>query len=178
MNDNCTLFCLIPPWTVLQLWHYTEVKSYKTRLSLFQSTVLCCFLFHYIFNTCWLLHLSCFWFHHFFEPCWLLHSCFFIPSLIWTRFDYCICDVFYSITFFEHVTFFNTCWLLPLCFVLIPSLFWTVLIIAYMIFYSITLFNPCWLQWVVWKVPTKKQKGNLSVSLYKVVIYLECTPFL
>ena len=135
---------------------------------------------------CWLLNLCWFLFHHFFELCWLLHSCFFIPSLIWTRVDYCICDVFYSITFlntcwlslFLNTSLFNTCWLLPLCFVLIPSLFWTVLIIAYMIFYSITLFNPCWLQWVVWKVPTKKQKGNLSVSLYKVVIYLECTPFL
>ena len=35
----CTSFCLIPPWTILLLWQYTEVKCFKTRHNPFQPSV-------------------------------------------------------------------------------------------------------------------------------------------
>ena len=33
-------------------------------------------------------------------------------------------------------------------------------------------------QWIVRKVPCRKQKGNLSLSLYQAAVYLECPLFL
>ena len=140
--------CICAVYYAITPWRYVD---YSICVDFYSITFLNCV------DYC----IRVFLFHHLFEHVLIIaFVMFFILSLFWT------------------LHFFNTCWLLPLCFVLIPSLFWTVLIIAYMIFYSITSFNPCWLQWVVWKVPTKKQKCNLYVSLYKAFIYLECTPFL
>ena len=35
-----------------------------------------------------------------------------------------------------------------------------------------------YIKWIVTKVQTRKQTGTLSLSLYKAVMYLECSPFL
>ena len=45
---------------------------------------------------------------------------------------------------------------------------------CYGIFYILHIFTQ--IQLIVRKVPTRKQKGNLSLSSYKAVIYLECAP--